>query len=98
MSKRQGDEQVKVLIQTVALERPRFDYRRIHFILKKRDFKINHKKLFKLYQEMGLKVRKRGARRRGVEIRLARIKASQVNEILCRIGLQMERKPDDSIL
>ncbi|WP_158025058.1 hypothetical protein [Candidatus Protochlamydia sp. W-9] len=35
MSKRQGDEQVKVLIQTVALERPRFGYRRIHFMLKK---------------------------------------------------------------
>jgi putative transposase len=81
LSKRQGDEQVKALIKAVALERPRFGYRRIHFILKKRGFKINHKKLFRLYQEMGLKVRKRGARRRGVGIRLARIKASQVNEV-----------------
>ncbi|CUI18153.1 integrase (plasmid) [Candidatus Protochlamydia naegleriophila] len=81
MSKRQGDKQEKALIKTVALERPRFGYRRIHLVLKKRGLEINHKKLFRLYREMGLKVRKRGARRRGVGIRLARIKASQVNEV-----------------
>ena len=75
------EEHEKAKIKEIALERPRFGYRRIHIILKKRGLKINHKKLFRLYKEMGLKVRRRGTRRRAVGTRITRIKASGINEV-----------------
>ena len=80
-SRRPVEEQEKAKIKEIALERPRFGYRRIHFILKKRGLKINHKKLFRLYKEMGLKVRRRGSRKRAVGTRLAKVKASRINEV-----------------
>jgi putative transposase len=46
-------------IKKIAMERPRFGYRRIYVVLRKNGLGINHKKLFRLYKEMGLKIRKR---------------------------------------
>ena len=81
ITKKTQDEEVSEKIKAVALERPRFGYRRIHVILRKKGLKINHKKVFKLYQEMGLKVRKRGARKRAGVTRYPRIKAMSINQI-----------------
>ena len=53
----------------------------IHVVLQKTGLKINHKMLFRLYREMGLKVRKRGSRKRAVGPRLAKIQAAEVNQI-----------------
>jgi putative transposase len=80
-SKRQDDEVVKRKIKAIALDRPRFGYRRIYILLRKQGDNINHKKLFRLYRGMGLKVRKRGSRKRAVGIRIAKRKASKINEI-----------------
>ncbi len=44
----------------------RFGYRRIHMLLKRSGFKVNHKKVYRHYKEMGLKVLKRGGRKRAV--------------------------------
>ena len=80
-SKRQDDEVLKQKVKAIALDRPRFGYRRIHILLRKQGDKINHKKLFRLYQEMGLKVRRRGSRKRALGIRIGERKASKINEI-----------------
>jgi putative transposase len=80
-NKMRDENQDKEKIREIALARPRFGYRRIHIILKKEGLRINHKKLFRLYKEMGLKVRKRGSRRRAVGTRITRIKASKINEV-----------------
>jgi putative transposase len=68
-------------IKAVALERPRFGSRRIHVILKKKGLKMNRKKLYRLYKEMGLKFRKRGARKRAVGPRLTKIRVTEVNQV-----------------
>lgn len=81
ISKKEGDEKLCATIKSIALERPRFGYRRIHLIMRKNGLKINHKKLFRLYKEMGLKVRKRGSRKRALGLRLRRIKATAINEV-----------------
>lgn len=80
-SKGQDDEILKQKIRLIALDRPRFGYRRIHILLRKQGERINHKKLFRLYGEMGLKVRKRGSRKRALGVRIAQRKATKINEI-----------------
>ncbi len=72
---------VRDKIKATALERPRFGYRRIQIEMRKIGLKINHKKLFRLYREMGLKVRKRGSRKRAVGLRLTKMKATEINQI-----------------
>lgn len=81
ITKKAEEEHEKKEIKAIALERPRFGYRRIHVILRKKGLKINHKKLYRLYKEMGLKVRKRGSRRRAIGPRLTRMKAMEVNQV-----------------
>jgi putative transposase len=76
ITRKAEDNEEKEKIKAIALERPRFGYRRIHVVLKKKGLKINHKKLFRLYREMGLKVRRRGSRKRAVGPRLAKIQVS----------------------
>jgi putative transposase len=66
VTKMPENEEARKEIKAIALERPRFGYRRIHVMLRKNGIKMNHKKLFRLYREMGLKVRKRGSRRRAI--------------------------------
>ena len=44
-------------------------YRRIHVLLKRENININHKKVFRLYKECGLKVLKRGGRKRALGTR-----------------------------
>lgn len=81
INRKQDDDNIKSQIKAVAHERPRFGYRRIHVMLKKNGLRINHKRLFRLYQDMGLKVRRRGSRKRCKAIRLLRMRPSKVNEV-----------------
>jgi len=55
--------------EEVAQERRRFGYRRLHVLLKREGYVINHKKLFRLYREEKLAVRRRGGRKRAIGTR-----------------------------
>ena len=44
-------------------------YRRLHILLARKGVTMNHKKLFRLYREEGLSVRKRGGRKRAMDTR-----------------------------
>ena len=48
----------------LAAERRRFGYRRLHILLRREGFKLNHKMLFRIYREERLTVRRRGGRKR----------------------------------
>lgn len=74
------EEELRVKIQKIAHERRRFGYRRIHLLLKREGMQINHKKVFRLYRELNLKVRRRGARKRALGIRLEQIKVAAPNQ------------------
>jgi putative transposase len=56
-------------MKAIAHERRRFGYRRIHVMLKREGMLVNHKKLFRLYREEKLSVRKRGGRKRALGTR-----------------------------
>ena len=56
-------------MKELASERRRFGYRRLHILLKREGWNVNWKKLYRLYREEGLTVRKRGGRKRAVGTR-----------------------------
>lgn len=53
----------------LAHERRRFGYRRLHVLLKREGVVVNHKRLFRLYREERLTVRRRGSRKRPIGTR-----------------------------
>lgn len=72
-SVRSDDASLRDRMKAIAQERRRFGYRRIHIMLKREGTLVNHKKLFRLYREEKLSVRKRGGRKRAIELAQWRI-------------------------
>lgn len=68
-SRRPKDGDVRAKLRTLAAERRRFGYRRLHILLARQGVKLNHKRLFRLYREEWLGVRKRGGRKRALGTR-----------------------------
>src|SRR6476661_4371979 len=66
---RADDAVLRQRIRAIAQERRRFGYRRLHVLLKREGYVINHKKLFRLYREEKLAVRRRGGRKRAIGTR-----------------------------
>src|SRR5947209_6771559 len=66
---RADDASLRQRMRAIAHERRRFGYRRLHVLLKREGYVINHKKLFRLYREEKLTVRRRGGRKRAIGTR-----------------------------
>ena len=68
-SSRPDDGALRERMKAIAHERRRFGYRRLHVMLGREGFVVNHKRLFRLYCEEKLKVRRRGGRKRAMGTR-----------------------------
>ena len=68
-SVRADDGALRDRMKSIARERRRFGYRRIHVLLRREGMTVNHKRLFRLYREEKLSVRKRGGRKRALGTR-----------------------------
>ena len=68
-SKRTGDEGLRAKLRELASQRRRFGYRRLGLMLKRQGIKLSPKKLYRLYKEERLTVRKRGGRKRALGTR-----------------------------
>jgi putative transposase len=68
-SRRPDDAPIRRRLRELALERRRFGYRRLHILLRREGVVLNHKKLYRLYREERLMVRKRGGRKRALGTR-----------------------------
>ena len=66
---RSDDAQLRAAIRRIAGERRRFGYRRIHAMLEREGWQVNHKKLKRLYREERLQVKRRGGRKRALGTR-----------------------------
>jgi putative transposase len=66
---RADDAGLRQRMKAIAHERRRFGYRRLHVLLKREGYVINHKKLFRLYREEKLAVRRRDGRKRAIGTR-----------------------------
>jgi putative transposase len=65
-SVRPHDGVLRDRMKAIAIERRRFGYRRIHVLLRREGITVNHKRLFRLYREERLSVRKRDGRKRAL--------------------------------
>jgi putative transposase len=68
-SRREDDAALRRRLRDLASERRRFGYRRLLILLRREGFEVNHKRLFRLYREERLTVRKRGGRKRALGTR-----------------------------
>jgi putative transposase len=67
-------------IQTIAHQRRRFGYRRVHDMLETTHPGVNHKRVYRLYRAADLAVRKRRKGRRPLNERVPLVAATSVNQ------------------
>ena len=79
-SVRPDDADLRTAMKTVAAERRRFGYRRVHVMLERQGWQVNQKKLRRLYREEKLQVRKRGGRKRALGTRMPMLVPERTNE------------------
>ncbi len=68
-SRRPDDAGIRERLRALASQRRRFGYRRLHILLVREGVAVNHKKLFRIYREERLTVRRRGGRKRALGTR-----------------------------
>ena len=68
-SRRSDDAELRQRLRELAAARRRFGYRRLLILLRREGLTLNHKRLFRLYREERLTVRKRGGRKRALGTR-----------------------------
>jgi len=61
------DGELRAALRAVALERPRFGYRRLWILLGRQGWSVNRKRVYRLYREEGLAMRRRKRKRVAVE-------------------------------
>lgn len=67
--KQSEDADLRTRLKDLSSERRRFGYRRLHVLLRREGWQVNWKKLYRIYKEEGLTVRKRGGRKRALGAR-----------------------------
>ena len=79
-SRKPAREALRLRLKELAVTRPRFGYRRLHLLLRREGWKVNHKLVQRLYQEEGLQVRTRRRRKIASVARAPLEPASKPNE------------------
>ena len=82
-TRRSGDQELRERLREMAGERRRFGYRRLHWWLRREGEVVNHKRVYRLYREEGLSVRKRGRKRVSREARLPLETPVRPNQLWC---------------
>lgn len=72
---------LRMRIREIAAVRVRYGYKRIHVLLRREGWTVNHKRVYRLYCEQGLNLRRKQKRKRaGGNLRLVRQQPLQINE------------------
>ncbi len=61
--RQRGEGELRRRLRELAMERPRFGYRRLHALLQREGVAVNHKRIERLYRQEGLSVRRRKRKR-----------------------------------
>jgi putative transposase len=78
--KRPDDATVRQRLRELAAERRRFGYRRLGWMLQREGHAMNHKKLYRLYREEQLMVRRRRGRKRALGTRTPMTLPNAINQ------------------
>ena len=69
-------------MKEICETRVRYGYRRVHVLLRREGWMVNHKKTYKLYKELGLQLRAKVPKRRvKARLRVGRQAASRSNDV-----------------
>ncbi|MCP8713044.1 transposase [Streptomyces sp. AC04842] len=79
-SKRTGDVALTERMKEMAALKRRYGYRRIHILLRREGWQTNHKRVWRLYSQAGLSVRKRRRKRIAPAERVVRPVATAPNQ------------------
>ncbi len=77
---RRNDDVLREDLRTIAGERRRFGYRRLAIMLRRKGHHYNLKKIYRLYREEGLMVRRRKGRKRALGTRQPLPKPDRINQ------------------
>jgi putative transposase len=69
----EADKPLRERLLELAAERPRFGYRRLHVMLVREGWEINRKRVYRIYRELGLAVRRKKRKRVAQANRLPRV-------------------------
>jgi putative transposase len=76
-----GQGALTMRIREIAAVRVRYGYKRIHILLQREGWRVNHKRVYRLYCKEGLNLRgKQNRKRAGGSLRLMRQIAQNINE------------------
>ena len=78
---RQSNEELRRKIRELAMVRRRFGYRRLHAMLRRDGWGVNHKRVYRLYVEEQLWVRKRNRKRRLALPRVPMLVPTKTNQV-----------------
>jgi putative transposase len=78
---KRNDDALRKAMRRIAAERRRFGYKRLAVMLKREGFVHNLKKIYRIYKEEGLMVRRRKGRKRAVGTRLPLPKPDSINQV-----------------
>jgi putative transposase len=73
------DTELRARLETLAIRKPRWGYRRLHWLLDREGTRVNRKRVQRVYRDAGLHVRRRRRKRISVA-RVAAIAPTQPNE------------------
>ena len=80
-SRRPGQAGLEKRIREICETRVRYGYRRVHVLLQREGWDVNHKKVHRIYNELGLQLRNKSPKRRvKAKLREDRCEATQANE------------------
>jgi transposase InsO family protein len=60
---RRNDEGLRERLEKLAREKPRYGYRRLHVLLERDGEVVNHKRVYRIYREAGLTLRRKKRKR-----------------------------------
>jgi len=78
--RRQADGDLRQRIEDIAALKRRYGYRRVYVRLRREGWQVNRKRVYRLYRELGLAVRRRKRKRIGMVERRPLPKPSAVNQ------------------
>jgi len=87
-SRRPAAEDLRQRLRELAAERPRYGYQRLWALLRREGWVVNHKRVYRLYGEEGLKLRKR---RRRARARVERVPLSLPTRVDERYSMDFMR-------
>jgi putative transposase len=71
---------LRMRLRDLAAARVRYGYRRLHVLLQREGWQVNHKRVYRLYRQEGLALRRRCRRKRASPVRVMQHRAQAPNE------------------